>query len=133
MKGYIFTLDSMFALLLTLTIVILISSQVFEPRVSRDMYLKQISEDTLTVLEKSGGLGQFATGTNNTPAREILRLSSESICIKLELYDEHSLNKSIVKSNCNQSSSGEIEVFYRFYTRGNDNYFVKSYAWYAGE
>ena len=129
LKGYIWTFDSLLALMLAILVFILISNQLFEPRIPRSLHLRQISQDVLTVLEKDYRMNSFIDDINSSEIREVLRLTEESVCIRLELVDQIGINKSIIKQGC-IGTSEEIQVSFRFYTRNDKNYYIKSYAWY---
>ena len=128
-KGYILTFDSLIALFLAFFMLVLIAGQLFEPHIPRSLYLRQISQDVLAVLEKNDKLTAFVNGVNTSDVRDVLRLTGDSICIRLELLDQIGVNKSIIKEEC-VGTSEEIQVSFRFYTQGNNDYMLKSYAWY---
>lgn len=129
LKGYILTLDSILALGLTLMIILLISNQVFEPRLPRSLYLRQISQDVLTLVEKDRRIDSFVSEIDSSEVREVIQMTEESVCIRLDLLDQNGVNKSLIKQGCD-GTTDEIQVSLRFHNSGNENYLLKTYAWY---
>jgi len=80
--GFIITLDTIAALAFLLFIVIIISTATFKSLAPRGTYLKQISHDLLTVLEKDGSL-DLLVQKNSTPARKALLAAPDSVCMSL--------------------------------------------------
>lgn len=132
MKAYIITLDALVAVAFIFLAMAMLYSYTFQPSVPKDIYLKQISFDTITVMEKTGRLGQIIEG-NSTGARSLLERTPKSICIQMMITDSSENDVfTILKENCG-SYGNDFQVTYRTFVQSNQIYTVKTYSWYKKE
>ncbi len=102
MKAFVITMDSLAALSLVFIAAFLLLSQTFQPDASRSIYLKRLSLDVLTVLEKGGQLGQAVEG-NSTAVRVVLEAMPDFACMQLSLVDEQGDTvATMVKKDCGE-------------------------------
>ncbi len=128
MKGFVITLDSLAALSLVFIAAFLLLSQPFQPDASRSIYLKQLSLDALTVLEKGGQLGQAVEG-NSTAVRVVLESMPDFACMQLSISDRHGdAVVTMVKKDCGEVGS-ELQTTAKPLVHKGDVYMAKIQSW----
>jgi len=107
-KGFIISLDALLALLLTLvmigTSVYYLSGTNYDSYNSN--YLKEISMDSLTVLEKSGTLEETVKEDSSDELRILLNKLPYQICGELLLFESTDLDNAVIvvsRSDCEKS------------------------------
>lgn len=130
-KAIIFTLDSILALIVTVTIIT--GTLSYMSQVSKIPYNKQalnrIGQDSLTLLEKDQILKQAVeTGSNATIAVFLDSLPNQ-ICVIVDLKaTDQSTLQSTVKTGC--SSSDESLIVRRVFIASFTTYYAEAELWY---
>ena len=131
-KGFVITIDAIAALSFMLLSLYYIQSASFNPLVLKGTQLKQLSFDTISVLEKSGRLSEVVDG-NSTAAREILLYSPESVCMQLSIAAENgTVIATIDKPGCKGIGS-EVQVSYSLFLHDGDVDSATIRSWYKQE
>ncbi len=129
MKAFIISLDSLVAVSVMFLMLYLMFSQDFHPAAPRGVYLKQLSLDALSVLEKSGRLSQMVAG-NSTAVREILGAAPQSVCMQVSLADEAGAPlAAAIRPGCGEVGP-ERQTAATVLSYGGDLYLVRMDSWY---
>jgi hypothetical protein len=129
-KGFGFTLDAMFALFITL---IFISAAVYYLDPVSDslytrMYLNQLTQDSLSILEDSYALSNAVTSNSNTTLNEFQTELDRNICSTIYLYDQaNTLKLTSVRTGCGTNSN--LIVSRRSFMVGYKIHFARMEAW----
>jgi hypothetical protein len=130
MRGFVITLDSIIALILAISLIIIASSPVLRVRPSAwsDTQVKRISMDFLTILDKSGVLAR-AVGQNSS-AEMIYFMSSESssLCMKARLSGSNGYIFSAEKPGCDEEGA-RVFLSKRAFVSGNNFYTAELRTW----
>ncbi len=130
MKGFIITLDSAIALSFVLFAILIISSQTYNPRAPGSIYLKQLTLDTINVLERSGRVGLALEG-NTSATQEILETTPRLACIKVSIINgSGTAVASVLKYDCNQSAELDIQTSSNIAVYQGKEYIIKSDSWF---
>ncbi|MBI5223285.1 hypothetical protein HY990_02590 [Candidatus Micrarchaeota archaeon] len=129
MKGMIITFDSMIALTFVLIAMLLISSQSYHPRAPGTIYLKQLSLDTITVLDKTGRFNQLLDG-NSSGVEQVLEATPNLACMDISLINiTGSIVGSVTKSDCNYTSDLDVQVTSGSTKYLGGDYIVRAESW----
>jgi hypothetical protein len=124
MKGFVVTLDSIIALIVTISLIILVSSPALRVRPSAwsDAQVKRVSMDSLAILDKSGILAR-AVGQNSTSEiAYFMSTESTSLCMEVKVRGSDGYNLYAEKSGCTNEgmrvflSKRTLIVGNKFYT-----------------
>lgn len=135
LQGFVTTLDAIVALLLFLSVLVLVSKYEFsESSASLDQaYLKQVSMDSLAVLEKTGKLHALVQTSNLTPIQEILSAEPSNICSLLEVKNENAgLLEFVVSEPHCENYGSHLQVTSRSFACNNEFYSAKLSSWFKG-
>jgi len=128
MKGLLMTLDAMFAVAFMFTAIVLLSSMTFQPLAPRGAYLKQLSLDALTLMEKSKSL-EYAVAGDSTEVRRLLEATPPQICMHVSISSANgSLVALIPKNGCGEAGK-ELQIASRHFVHAGDPYMVKAESW----
>ena len=131
-RGFVITIDAIAALSFMLLSLYFIQSTSFNPQILKGTQLKQLSLDTLSVMEKSGRLGAVVA-ENSTAAREILLATPEAVCMQLSIAAQNgTVIATIDKPACGGIGS-EVQITYGIFRSGNDLYSGTLRSWYRQE
>lgn len=131
-KGFVITIDAIAALSFMLLSLYFIQSTSFNPVILKGTQLKQLSLDTLSVLEKSGRFASVVDG-NSTAAREILLYTPESVCMQISIAAPNgSVVATIDKPACGGIGS-EVQISYGIFRYGGQIYSSTLRSWYKQE
>ena len=131
-KSMILTLDAMFAILTALTL--LTAIMFYTSNISIAPYssisLNKISQDSLTILEKSGGLQAAIKTGNNAALAFFIEEAFPQICSEIDLYTvSDELLANITRANCDPSS--EPVIARRVFIVSNSGiYYARMKSWY---
>jgi hypothetical protein len=129
MKGFAITLDAVIALSFLLFAIMLISSQTYQPRAPGGIYLKQLTLDTITVLEKTGRIDQALSG-NQSGMDAVIEATPELACTRIDIIDQKGdIVASAEKSGCAESTSQDIQTSARPLLYEGAMYIIKSESW----
>jgi hypothetical protein len=131
-KGFVITLDAIAALSFMLLSLYFIQSTSFNPVILKGTALKQLSLDTLSVLEKTERLGLVIDG-NSTAAREILLATPEAVCMQLAITAENgTVIATIDKPACGGIGT-EVQISYGLFRAEDELYQTTLRSWYKQE
>ena len=126
-KGFIITIDSIFALILMFSYVAVISNTLLTPLIDTSVQLQKQGMSVLTIVEhtRSYNLTQQYSLSN------IFLQSSDSICMRLETFNGTSstISDTFVKSGC-PSSAAEETIVWRSIAHGGDFKTLKLALWF---
>ncbi len=128
-KAFLLTVDGVIALSMLLVMLAIIVNQIFQPTVPRGAYLKQISLDTLKVLDYDNRIASAING-NTTSTRSVLEALPINICMQLNI--EHSLNSTnitVAKPGCG-GFGNQLQTSYRTLTVSGTRYIVRLESWF---
>ncbi|VVC02930.1 Uncharacterised protein [Candidatus Bilamarchaeum dharawalense] len=129
MKGFIINLDAAVAVSFILFAMIIIASQSYNPRAPTGIYLKQLTLDTITVLEKTGRLEQALDG-NSSALNEVVEATPKLACISLTVSDiKGNVMTTTTKSDCTDHSDLNIQVTARPIIYNGTSYVITSESW----
>lgn len=129
MKGFAITLDAIVAISFFMFAIMLIASQSYQPRAPGGIYLKQLTLDTLTVLEKTGSIDQAILG-NTTEVQEMLEATPTLACMDVTIMDAaDTVVITAVKSGCNETAGLDMQATTRPVLHQGRMYVVKSESW----
>jgi hypothetical protein len=131
-KGFVITLDAIAALSFMLLSLYFIQSTSFNPVILKGTALKQLSLDTLSVLEKTDRLGLVIDG-NSTAAREILLATPEAVCMQLAIAARNgTVIATIDKPACGGIGT-EVQISYGLFRADDELYQTTLRSWYKQE
>ncbi|MDD5340016.1 MAG: hypothetical protein PHV13_02080 [Candidatus ainarchaeum sp.] len=129
MRGFAITLDAVIALSFFLFAMLLMSGQTYQPMAPGSIYLKQLTLDTLAVLEKTGRLGRALDG-NNSGVEEVLEATPKLACIQLSILDSEGNPAAVLaKNDCNETGGLDMQVVSRPVLHNGIMYVVRSESW----
>ncbi len=133
MKGFAVTLDSVVAISFFFFALVLIATQTYEPRAPGGTYLKQLTLDVLTVMEKTGRMNQAIEG-NTTSMQDILEATPHLACFNISILN--STGETVItsaKSGCNDTEGLDMQVAYRPLVYKEGKYVAKCESWFTKE
>lgn len=129
MKGIAITLDSLIALSIFMMVMIVLAGQAYQPRSPGTVYLKQLTLDTMTVVEKTGRADAALFG-NVSQMQEVIEATPTSACIRLTLINgSGSTVASLARSDCNDSSGLDMQVATKPVLHMGKNYVLRAESW----
>lgn len=131
MRGFIITFDASIALLFLFIAGIIMATLIFYPTAPRGVYLKQVSLDVITILEKTERLDGILEG-NATGIHEILMATPEAICMQISIIDAGEELAVIGKLNCG-SYEKELQTVTRVFVHDGNSYYAKVESWYRND
>lgn len=132
MRGFVITFDAIVALSLFFVAVILISSEGLQPSTPRGVYIKQLTLDVLTVMEKTDRLGILVDG-DGSAVRELLQATPELACIQVTVYDsDGNLIGTVTKSGCGPYGR-ELQSASMPFVHEGKPYLARAESWYRKE
>ena len=133
MKGFAITLDAVVAISFFLFVLILLMGQSYQPSAPGRVYLKQLTLDVITVLEKTGRLDQ-AFGGNVTTIHEIIEATPKLACMKVSIIDTAGdVVAASAKSDCTETAGRDIQTIARPVLYQGGRYIIKSESWFRKE
>src|SRR5208283_2209699 len=130
MKGFVITLDAVIAISFFLLAIIIITSQLYQPRSPNDLYLKELTLDTITVLVKTGGIDQAIEG-NISSVQEVLQATPDLACMGITIYNSTGdVVASTVKSGCNYTVGLDMQAAAASERFNQENFMVQSESWF---
>ncbi|MDD5171974.1 MAG: hypothetical protein PHF60_02965 [Candidatus ainarchaeum sp.] len=133
MKGYVITLDAVVAISFFLFAIVIIMSQTYQPRAPGGIYLKQLTLDTLTVLEKTGAIDQ-ALGGDITPIQDMLEATPTLACMDISIMNASGdVMLSVVKNDCTETTDVDIQTTAKPAVYQGGRYIIKSESWFRKE
>lgn len=129
MRGLVITMDAMIAIVFIFMAALILYSQTFYTYAPRGAYLKQITLDALTVIEKTGGI-EVAIEGDSTGVREVIRTAPQHICIQVVINDASGEQvAAILRGGCSEYGK-EVQVAVRPFAYQGQSYSVIAHSWY---
>lgn len=129
MKGFTISLDAVIALSFVLFAMMIIANQSYYPKTPGEVYLKQLTLDVVTVLEKTGRIDSAIAG-NSSAIQEVLEATPILACIEIMIIDTNGLAISnVTKSDCTDVTDQSIQTTASLAFYQNNRYIVKSESW----
>jgi hypothetical protein len=133
MKGFAITLDALIALSLFMMVMILIAGQTYQPRSPGSIYLKQLTLDTMTVLEKTGRVDAALFG-NASQMQEVIEATPTLACIHLSITNSSdSIVVSAARNDCNDSTNLDMQVATKPILHQGRHYMLRAESWFRKE
>lgn len=133
MRGFAITLDAVIALTFFLFAMMVISAQTYQPTAPGDVYLKQLTLDTLTVLEKTGDIGLVLAG-NTTQAQQLIEALPKLACVQVSITNSTGdVVATIDKSGCARTEGLDIQAAERPVLYNGSDYVIQSQSWFSKE
>jgi hypothetical protein len=133
MKGFAITLDAVVALSFVLFAMMIITTQTYQPRAPGGIYLKQLTLDAITVMEKTGAVEQALDG-NATAMQTIIEASPKLACMSVSIMNvSGDVMTSMLKSDCAEIAGLDVEVSARPVLYQGNMYIIKSESWFRKE
>ena len=132
MKAFVITIDALMAISFLFLAVLLLATQTFQPTAPRGIYLKQLTLDVLTVLDKTKGL-DYAVEGNTNPMNMILASTPESACMQISIIDYRGEQVAVIgKVGCGEYGR-ELQTASTPFVHDGRVYTAKADAWYRKE
>lgn len=132
-KGFIYTLDAIFALMIAAIIIFASFQYLSQTHIARfnrsDLY--RLSNDALAVMERNSGLSNVVSGSTSSAQNYVNSLPAQ-VCGNLTVLSTgNSLIGNAVKSGCDSANVDELVVARRIFVHSNSStYYAKLEAWY---
>jgi len=130
MRGFVITLDSIIALILAISLIIIVGSPVLRVRPSAwsDAQVKRISMDFLTILDKSGALTRAVGQNSSSEIIYFMSTESSSLCMKVRLSGSNGYLLSAEKSGCSGEGT-RVFLSRRTFVSGSNFYTAELRTW----
>lgn len=129
MRGFVITLDAMIAIVFIFMAALILYTQTFYTYAPRGVYLKQITLDALTIIEKTGAIGT-AIGGDSSEVREVIRTAPQHVCIQVTINDASGEQvAAILRGGCSEHGK-EVQVAVRPVVYEGESYSVIAHSWY---
>lgn len=133
MKAFVIMLDSLVGLSFLMFVMIIISTHTYHHKTPDGIHLKQLSLDTMTVLEKTGRIDQALSG-NPGAIDEIVEATPNLACMEVLLLNiSGNAVVSTIKSNCDERTGTNIQVTTKPVYHEGQTYILKSRSWFRKE
>ncbi len=133
MRGFAITLDAAVAISFFLFAIMIIASQSYQPRAPGAVYLKQLTMDTLTVLEKTGRIGQAIDG-NTSSIQELMEATPKLACMDISIANiTGDVVATAVKGDCAETAGLDVQTTARPVLYQGSRYVIKSASWFRKE
>ncbi len=135
MKGFVISIDGIIALIIAFTMLLVITANFADSKYSSlsEVKLGLISEDILTVLEKSEKLEESVIENQNKEISKYLNKTSNNLCFELSVFDfdnNSSALSNVSKKGCTKTGS-VISIKRSFFVSENEKfYWAEMRAWY---
>lgn len=133
MRGLVITLDSLFALSVFVFIMILLAGQAYTARSPGNVYLKQLTLDTLTVLAKTGRVD--AALHNDTDAmQDVMEATPDAACIRASLINASGNTVAVAaRADCTDNIGLDMQVASMPLMHRGSEYILRAESWFRKE
>jgi hypothetical protein len=133
MRGLVITLDSLFALSIFVFVMILLAGQAYTARTPGNVYLKQLTLDALTVLEKTGRVD--AALLNDTDAmQDVIEATPDSACIRVTLINASgNAVAAAARADCTDNLGLDLQVASMPVMHRGSEYILRAESWFRKE
>ena len=133
MRGFVISIDALVAVSFFMLAMIVISSQSYQPGVPSGIYLKHLSMDIVTVLEKTGRMGTAIDG-NLTGLHEIIERMPRAACMQVSITNSSDgTEASALRTGCTSTAGLDIQVVVRPLQYNGSSYVVRAESWFRKE
>ena len=135
-KGFVFSIDSLIALSVTLALLVISASYLALVKDSAlpSAFLKDFSMDAVTVLEKTGLLESAVDTNSSTGIAFFLNRLPQNICIEVNIFNESDTEKAIMtvlKNGCTANYEEKSSLKRSFLAGSEPSFYIaKVSAWY---
>jgi len=126
-KGIVLTLDSILALVIAASMIVVMLNMTESPEYTSKDYLYSYMVDFLTVAEKDLTLRKVVEG-NNTPANDFLHSQPDNLCFNLSIYDEQ--GNMVYTNSTDCSDKGWNVMVKRSFLEKTSFYMAELKGWY---
>jgi hypothetical protein len=131
--GFIINFDALIALSFVFFAMLIIASQNYNPASPGSIYLKQLSMDTVSVIEKTGLVTKTLNG-NATPMQEVLESTPKMACLRFSIINAIGNVITIAeKSDCTNQQDVNIQTTFGPVYYNGSKYLLKSESWFRKE
>lgn len=133
LRGVLITIDAILAVGMLLLAVMLLGTEWFRPLAPDGFYLKQVSLDTLNLME-SRGILDSVMNNNESTARDLFEKLPKSVCMQVIITMPTSEEPiaTVTRTDCG-SYGKELQVVYGNFIYENEIYSVRLESWYRKE
>jgi hypothetical protein len=133
MKGFAIMTDALVAASFFMLAMIIISSQSYQPKVPSSIYLKHLSMDITTVLEKAGYMETVMNG-NSTGLQEIMERLPRAVCMQVSIINSTGGTEAYsARSGCTDTAGLDIQVVVRPLQYNGSSYIARAESWFRKE
>lgn len=133
MKGFAITLDALIAISFVLLAMMIIAGQSYQPLAASSIYLKQLTMDAITVLEKTGAVDQALLG-NTSAMQRLVEASPKLACMSISIRDSKGdVVTAVTKSDCTESAGLDMEITTRSALYQGGMYVIRAESWFRKE
>lgn len=140
MKGVIISFDALLGLAALFFLIIVINSNLagIEKNPFADTYLRELTLDAATVLEKSGKLSWTVAHNDSSRVRQFFNQLPNAVCMDVQFFNSVDLNTAAVtvsRDGCESSPDEVVSINRSFLVRQDmdANYFVARFnSWRQG-
>lgn len=124
MKGFIATVEAIFAVVVFLSVILIAAIYFPAPISKNEAYLRALGMDVLSIAEKEGLL---LSDSDKKDLKDILKMLPDSVCMEVEVSDQN--GTSLVRRPGCGNIGRNIIVTYRTIQEGNTTRVAKSRSW----
>ena len=129
MRAFVFTLDTIMALLIFMVVLSFTVIYIVEPVRQRSLYLYQVSADAIAVADEKGALIRLVDAQSDDQIRALLRSVPSTVCVQVRLINQ-SGGETVVSDPSCSSYNRELQNFWLPLHHEGKNYIVRWEAWY---
>lgn len=125
MRGFIASTESLFALTLFLSVLLIIATVAPFPTAKNEAYLRAVCMDLLSSFEKSGKLAAL----DKNGMKDVIKELPASLCVELELEGKQAEQMVVVKKPGCGKAGNDLVLAYRTFSDGNESKLALARAW----
>ncbi len=130
MKGFVITLDSVIAIIVAISLIIIISAPTLRVRPSAwsGVEAKRFSMDSLAILQKSGVLARAVQTNSTSELLYFMSTESTSLCMRIRISGSNGYGLYAAKAGCTSEASG-FSLSKRSFISGGKPYIAEMHSW----
>lgn len=135
MKGFVISVDAVFGLIIAFALLLTSITYFAESSFSSldEVKLGAVSEDVLTVLEKSGKLETAVRENKNKEIGKYLNKTSKNLCFELDVFDSDNNSSALstaTKKGCKKIQKVSLISTKRSFFENEKIYWAELKSWY---
>ncbi len=135
MKGFVISMDAVIGLIISFSLLIAVNGFFAESTFNsfNGAKLNAVSEDILSVLEKSGKLENAVKENKNNEIAKYLNKTSKNLCFEINIYKYESMEliSSATKKACKKKEAELIISTKRSFIEKQEIYWAEMKSWHA--